>query len=343
MRLQGIDIARFIAFLGMVLVNFRIAAQVTPGTDLPSLLTNSLEGRAAALFVILAGVGFALGHASGRQPWHLTLRRALFLFIIGMLDMVIFDADILHFYALYFLVGMCFTGASDKALLIGASAISLVGYIALFLFDYETGWDFDTLKYADFWTLPGFLRHSFYNGWHPVFPWAAFLLIGMWVGRMDLGARRVQLRLIAWGTAVALLTTLITSALGSLDPELVEILSVHPIPPTPFYILAGSGTAIAALGLILLITPFLTRLRMNNLLAAPGKMSLTLYMAHIYIGMGLLEAMGKLDGSLSTGAVFAISLTFCAIAALFARLWFFKFRRGPLEALMRLTTEGKVR
>ncbi len=25
--------------------------------------------------------------------------------------------------------------------------------------------------------------HSLYNGWHPVLPWAAFLLFGMWLGR----------------------------------------------------------------------------------------------------------------------------------------------------------------
>ncbi|MBI1493476.1 DUF418 domain-containing protein [Halocynthiibacter styelae] len=343
MRLQGIDVARFIAFLGMVLVNFRIAAQVTTDADFPTLVTNSLEGRAAALFVILAGVGFTMGHASGRQPWHLTLRRAVFLFIIGMLDMVMFDADILHFYALYFLVGMLFTQASGRMLLLGAGAITLIGYIALFAFDFENGWNFETFKYADFWSISGFLRHSFYNGWHPVFPWAALFLIGMWVGRLDLAARGTQLRLLIWGGILATTTSLVSKTLGSLDPELIEIVSTAPIPPTPFYILAGSGTAIAMLGLILLITPILTRLHFTNLLAAPGKMSLTLYMAHIYLGMGILEGIGKLDGSLSAYDIFAISLGFCVIAALFARLWFIKFRRGPLEGLMRLTTEGKVR
>lgn len=33
MRLIGIDSARFLAFAGMVLVNFRTAAGVRPGTD----------------------------------------------------------------------------------------------------------------------------------------------------------------------------------------------------------------------------------------------------------------------------------------------------------------------
>ena len=343
MRLQGIDIARFIAFLGMVLVNFRIATQVNATSDLPSLIINGLEGRAAALFVILAGVGFAFGQSSGRQPWHLTLRRAAFLFIIGMLDMIVFDADILHFYALYFVIGILFTRASNKGLLLGAAAITLIGYIAVFIFNYEAGWDFATLKYNDFWSLQGFFRHSFYNGWHPVFPWAAFFLIGMWIGRLDLGAKNVQLRLILGGIFMAVIVTTLSWGLGALDPELAEITGTSPLPPTPFYILAGTGSALATLGLILRITPVLDRLYIGAILAAPGRMSLTLYMAHIYIGMGVLEGLGKLDGSLTTMTVFAISVGFCLIAALFARLWFYKFKRGPLEALMRLTTEGKVR
>ena len=64
MRLAGLDIARFIAFTGMVLVNFRIAAQVSDTTDWAYQITHLLEGRAAALFVVLAGVGITLANAS---------------------------------------------------------------------------------------------------------------------------------------------------------------------------------------------------------------------------------------------------------------------------------------
>jgi len=41
--------------------------------------------------------------------------------------------------------------------------------------------------------------------------------------------------------------------------------------------------------------------------------------------------------------VFTTSICNCLIAALFASLWFYKSQRGPFGALMRLTTEGKVR
>ncbi|WP_424941974.1 DUF418 domain-containing protein [Aliiroseovarius crassostreae] len=350
MRNQGVDIARFIAFTGMVLVNFRIAAEVTTGggwggadvgadwaLDWPATLTGYLEGRAAALFVVLAGVGVALGAA----PWHLTLRRALFLFVIGMADMLIFDADILHFYAFYFLVAMVFMGRSNRALLLGAAGFVGIGTLAQALLNYEAGWNWDTLSYADFWTLPGFLRHTFYNGWHPVFPWAGFLLFGMYLGRLKLDRVPVQLILLAGGGAVALASELLSRQLIEL-PEWGELLGTTPIPPGPLYMVAAGAWATAALGLILLITPLIRFLRIELLLIAPGRMTLTLYAAHILIGMGLLQGLGLLGGQMSSLEIFTYSIAFVACAALFALVWLRKFRRGPLEALMRILTEGKT-
>jgi uncharacterized protein len=150
----------------MVLVNFRIVTATAPGNDWASLLTNLLEGRAAALFVVLACVGITLGQPSRG----LLLRRAVFLFVIGLINLTIFEADILHFYALYFVVASLFLTASDRTLSIGAFCIILLGLISLVVFNYEQGWNWETLEYADFWTLSGFLRHSLYNGWHPVLP-----------------------------------------------------------------------------------------------------------------------------------------------------------------------------
>jgi len=334
---DGLDIARFLAFVGMVLVNFRIAAEVAPAADWPSTITNALEGRAAALFVMLAGVGFALGSAK----WHLTVRRALFLFVIGMVNMLIFEADILHFYALFFLVAMIFSGATPRVLLIGAGALILAGVIGLIALDYERGWNWNTLTYADFWTLRGFLRNTFYNGWHPVVPWAAFVLIGMWIGRLELTSRAVQWRLLIYGVAGAVGFAVI-SRLLSLDTELAEIAGLSPIPPGPVYMLAASASSIAVLGVVLLVAPLLQAVGVAKILAMPGRQTLTLYVAHILLGMGTLQAMGRLDGSYSTAQIFWISIGFCAAVALYSVVWSRIYRRGPLEALMRLLTEAKT-
>ena len=69
-RLDGLDVVRFLAFAGMVLVNFRIVMEVegtSNGVGFP-------EGRAAATFIVLAGVvlagigpGLAAQRAEARQ------------------------------------------------------------------------------------------------------------------------------------------------------------------------------------------------------------------------------------------------------------------------------------
>ncbi len=331
-RLHGLDAARFLAFCGMVLVNFRIAAEVAPGPDWANVLIDSLEGRAAALFVVLAGIGVSLGKPT---PW-LMAKRAAFLFAIGVVNMTIFDADILHFYALYFVVAIPFLTRSSRTLWIGAFGIVAASLLTHGILDYDSGWDWDALLYTDLWTLTGFLRNALFNGWHPVLPWAAFLLIGMALGRIELGKRCTQHRLILWGLAAALFA-LVPQFLTP-DPDLQALLGTESIPPGPFYIVAGTGTACVVIGLMLKLMPTLDRLLLSPLLTAPGKQTLTLYVAHILIGMGTLEELGLLGGTLTAPQITWIGLGFAAATSVFALLWFRLFHHGPLEAIMRKLT-----
>ena len=328
-RQDALDATRYLAFCGMVLVNFRIAAEIAPGSGWASTLIDALEGRAAALFVVLAGIGIGLSRISAG----LLLRRAAFLFVIGLINMTVFDADILHFYALYFVLGAAFLTASSRGVWMGALGIVILSLIVNLVFDYDQGWDWKTLTYSDLWTLPGFLRNAVFNGWHPVLPWAAFLLIGMAIGRSEIQTICVQHRLIMWGFGAAVLA--LFPRMMTSDPELVAYLGTESIPPGPFYILAGTGTACVVIGLMLKLWPVVERSWIAPLLTAPGRQSLTLYMAHILAGMGLLEALGLLDGSLTAPQIVLFALVFCALSSVFALLWFRKFERGPLEWVMR--------
>lgn len=332
-RLDALDAARFLAFCGMVLVNFRIAAQVAPGSDWASALIDALEGRAAALFVVLAGIGVGLSRISGG----VLLRRAAFLFGLGLLNMTIFDADILHFYAVYFVVGAMFLSAPPRMLWLGALTLIALSVVALFIFDYDHGWDWTALTYEGLWTLPGFLRNLFFNGWHPVFPWAAFLLIGIAIGRSQLHTLCIQHRLIMWGFGSAVLA--LFPQMLTADPDLAALLGTESIPPGPFYIMAGTGSACVVIGLLLKLWPRIEKTRIAPALTLPGRLSLTLYMAHILIGMGILDEAGLLDGGLTAPQIVAYTALFCALSSLFAVLWSRNFKRGPLEAVMRLATE----
>lgn len=64
-RLEGLDLARYFAFVGMVIVNFKITMGAEGEIGVLNLLTTALEGRAAATFVVLAGIGLGLAGLKG--------------------------------------------------------------------------------------------------------------------------------------------------------------------------------------------------------------------------------------------------------------------------------------
>lgn len=341
-RLDGLDLARYLAFVGMVIVNFKIAMGVEDGSGVLMTISTLLEGRAAATFVVLAGIGLGLAAQRGAhdQTTRVTLKRATFLLVIGLLNSVIFDADILHYYAFYFLFGVLFLSATNSWLVVAIIAINAAFVAMVFVLDYDAGWNWDDYTYSGFWTPVGFVRNLFFNGWHPVIPWLSFLLTGLFLSRLALGNRRTQIWLIITGITIFALAEVSAFHLTRFFrwvPELSELAGLsttEPIPPMPLYILAGTGIALAVIGICLLVSDVLDRIGILGVVIPAGRQTLTLYIAHILIGMGTLEVLGMLGGQSIASAFFA-SLAFCALATVYALLWSRKFKRGPIEELMR--------
>ena len=170
-RLEGLDLARYLAFLGMVIVNFKIAMGAERSEGFLGVMTSALEGRAAATFVVLAGIGLGLAGVKGeRQTITVTLRRAVFLLAIGLLNMTIFDADILHYYGVYFLFGLLFLNLSNNRLFIAIALINILSICLIFVFDYEAGWQWENYSYTDFWTIA-----VSYGGYNTCFADACFM------------------------------------------------------------------------------------------------------------------------------------------------------------------------
>ena len=205
--------------------------------------------------------------------------------------------------------------------------------------NYETGWNFETLNYQDFWTLNGFMSNLFFNGWHPVIPWITFFIFGIFLSRLRLDTRKVQLSLVVWGVLVYSVVSILSKALttANLDAELIAILGTAPVPATPFYVLVGAGFASALIGVCLLCVPYVKGTQFLAIFTRAGRQTLTLYIAHIYIGMGVLEYFNLMGGQSHTQALIASAL-FCLGASLYAYIWAQYFKRGPLEALMRKLT-----
>ena len=342
-RLIGLDIARYCAFVGMVLVNFDVVMSASDGPQSDGVffdeLIGQLQGRASAAFVVLAGIGLGLSSFKREsQTVNITIKRAIFLLILGLLNMSIFEGDILHYYAFYFLFGALLLSFSNRALVAIIGLLNMTFLIMMLFIDYESGWDFEQLSYSGFWTIDGFLRNLFFNGFHPVLPWLGFFLLGIVLSRTVLKDRQSQSKLITWGLAAVAVSEIMSFVLSGnvipADSEVQFLVTTDSMPPMPLYFLAASGSACLLIGLCLLASETFRKSGIYSLISPAGTQTLTLYIAHIVVGMGVIDALG-FTGSQSSSQAFVAAMIFCVLATIFAFAWAQWFRRGILESLMR--------
>lgn len=330
-RIHGFDIARAIAILGMVLVNYRGMMESRVDYAVLDWISDRLQGRASALFVVLAGIGIALG---AKRAWtdpanHLRferiglLKRALALFVLGLLNIQMWEWDILHFYGVYMLLTVAFLGAPVRVLLVSA-----VLFVAL-----GTGFQqtFDYFESYEMWSASGFVRHLLFSGLHPVFPWFGFLLIGLALGRLDWTSKAVRSR-VFWAGLTAMVLGEAVSYFGASNDE-INIWSSWPRAPGPIYVLAAGGTAVAIVVACVQLSQRAQPGRVMLAFVATGQLALTLYFFHavaivVPLKHGLLE-QGPLWHA------FAYSFAFYAVAVLGSMWWRTRFEYGPLELFLR--------
>ena len=71
-----------------------------------------------------------------------------------------------------------------------------------------------------------------------------------------------------------------------------------------------------------------------------GKLALTFYVAHVIIGMGLIEVFGVLKlGEYTLQFSIVYALAFSLLCILFAQVWLKYKSTGPLEFIMRKFTD----
>lgn len=351
-RIVGLDIARAFAIIGMVIVNFKITMSAeTNGPQWLRSFAALFDGRAAATFVVLAGIGASLGSRRQRESddtdvrrrarWTLA-KRALFLFVVGWVFFPIWPADILHYYGIYLAVGALVLFASNRRLLTLAAATIAASFVFIVTSDPFENWNLDDYSYRGITTVDGFVRNLFFDGFHPVFPWVAFYLFGMWLGRTDLRnavwrrtlAARAAIVVVVAEVAAWIVLGVKGTSLDDLDDASWRwLFSVEPIPPLPMYLFAGAGTAVLVIVGSIWVGDGLSA-RVAGPLVSTGQLALTIYVGHVLVGMGVLEAAGRLDDQ-TLGWAVGTSLVFSAAAIAVSWWWRGRFARGPLEALMR--------
>lgn len=355
-RIIGIDVARALAIIGMILVNFKVVFGDSGQTWIKEF-ANIFDGKAAATFVVLAGIGIALMTNSAIKNNDQVklkiaririLKRAVFLFFVGLSYISIWPADILHFYGIYMLITVVLLTYKQKTILISGICIVLVYPLLMTILNYETGWNFTTLEYQNFWTFKGFMRNLFVNGFHPIMPWTAFMLFGYWFGKQDLHNNKFVKKTFWMSTiifiAIQSVSNITIKVLSEGNQEatleLVEIFGTKPMPPLPIYMFNGIAIAFAIISACILIARKFENTFIIDALNKTGQLALTFYVAHVIVGMGIIEIINPSkmgDYSIEFSIIYAI--VFSLLCVLFAVIWKKHYKSGPLEWVMRKLTD----
>jgi len=336
-RVTGLDAARALAILGMLAVN------VGPLYDdgIAGLVIRLPHGRASLLFVLLAGIGYSLltrRAADGAAlPWGQVLWRTVLLSLIGLSTQLAGHGSkvILTTYAALFLVGLVVVRAPSRPLLTASIVATAAGPLVWLGAQLRTGEVFDRDP-ATILDAPGqIVASTLLTGPYPVITWLAPFLFGMWLGRLRLQERCIQVRLTVAGVALTLIAELGSRALEALlgrpdrEPGLDWFLSAAAHSQMPLWLIRGSASAVAVLGLTLLVLPYLGRFGWP--LVATGQLALTVYVVHLF---GIAEVVRPGPETAQAGLVVTAVMALVLIGGAVA--WRHFFARGPLEALVRV-------
>jgi uncharacterized membrane protein len=354
MRYASIDALRTLAIVLMVLVHFteNLAGWVIP-----------FAGSGAPMFVILSGVSFALwveaqarrGVPAG-EVTRRGVRRGAFLFLVGLafnalvwMPEDIFNWDVLTLIGVG-LVVLTLARHAPTPLLLGAAALAIAVTPALQVtvgaheYWMNPWYDYD-------WTLRDVVVGFLAAGYFPLFPWIAYPLIGLAIGRwVYLGgeARRQRAR----GLARLGVLTLVASVLlrwGA--PRVLTADGVAPLvgwrmfPATTQYTLQTIGQVLVLLGLLgrFVDGAGASKRGWRELVGLFSRSSFTLYVLHHLVHVWPLWIAAEAKGletthfwreSVSREASVGLALAFLVACVPLLR-WRERRRVPSLEQLMR--------
>lgn len=328
-RLQGVDLARGLAVLGMFAAHL-LALPPLDARD-PSTWIDLANGRSSILFAVLAGVSIAL-ISGGPEPLSGGARRLvrgriavraglLWLFGIGLILTGVPVYVILPAYAVLFLLALPLVQLRAGALW------AIAGVLAVAM-----PWVQPILNGIPLWHSPAGESLALVLGWHYPFPvWAAFLVAGMAAARSDLRQAGTQSALLLGGAAAALLATAADATFPAADDGyFAAVWTPEAHSGGLLEVIGSGGFALATIGACLL----LCRTPVSWLvlpLRAVGSMPLTAYVGQL-VGWAVV-ALIVLGDTTQLGPFRALEpfwpFTIITIAACTA--WALLLGRGPLE------------
>lgn len=356
-RLPSLDVTRAVAMFGVVVLNYHgylNPRQWTQPLDQSfweaffNPLTGILTTRFAATFVFVAGIGVSLFLASAqRDPQALAsrrlvlFRRGAFLFGLGSMLEWVWPGTIIFFYGAYFMLVAALATWRTRTLV--WSIVIITALSALL-----AGWRFDRgrLGESTSWLSPkldsprNLLIRVFVDYTHPVFPWFAFLLAGMILGRNIDRLDSLRRPLITFGVVALAGAHLARHALWPNllidrgDVVMRVLVSTDPYDRPVLYVVSALATAVIAFVMVSYFVDSRASSPVIVFLGSVGRFSLTIYVLHILFFNFIVDWLGVgREGGLSVAL--GLAMIFYAFAMIFAGWWSRLFGMGPVERVYR--------
>jgi len=339
-RIVGVDAARGLAVVGMIGAHLVLVDAFDWGR--PETWFDLVNGRSAILFGLMAGISLSLVGDRARLAGGVELLRvrisilvrALAILVIGTLleAMNTGFPIILGTYAVVFVAGAWLISVRSRTLLIAAGVAALVAPPLVLLarnFFYFSGSD---MVFVETDLIYVVLLSEF-----AAVLWVAFLMVGMVVGRLDLGSIRVQVRLGLVGAGLMLVgygfgelgNALVPQDLASDSGEqrLWSLLLQYPHSATTSEAIGSGGFALVVLSVCLAVGS--TRVGRVLLFpaAAVGAMALTAYAAH-FVAINLLGSYAEYSTDYTVFLQFLLGTIIVCVA------WRAIAGTGPLERIV---------
>mgnify|MGYP006267150623 FL=1 len=358
-RLRSLDVVRGISLFGVIALNYHAVlneqsafAPLSPSffDRLFNPISGVLTTRFAATFVFVAGIGVTLmaskvnfNDRPGMHRLRLTLlRRGTFLFVVGYGLEWLWPGTILFYYGAYFVMASFLVSRSTRSLTFLAIA-SVVAAAALNLWrvserfaDNYTAWldpeSPDSPRNVVIRLLVGYT--------HPVLPWIAFFIAGMIVARAAAGQSLIsgRLAILAIGAVAgsSVIRDLVRPALivDRSAAMRASAVSLQPFDRGALYVVSTLGVAILA---VWSVEHLVGRIRSSILLTAlerVGRMSLSLYLAHILIFRLVVDTLKLIHPTgLDTALVLSLAVYLGGLIVAWVIL---QYRtHGPMEWIYR--------
>ncbi len=332
-RLNFLDSLRGIAIVLMIQQHFALVLMsISLADSLPYTVMILLGIFSAPIFLLLVGMNLPIslerrketGQTEITAEEHI-ISRGIIIAGIGLLFLLFWQNDILHYIGLFVLATYPLLRFSPRTRVILGMVTTLLSQLQTYFSDYSEGLFFKWQLFQNSWDISQVIHRIFGSKFSATLPLFSLVIFGTVLGSL-------MIRFLQEGRIKTFQLNLLK--LGSVLFPVGTLGIFWNIPfdecPALYVVLTMGATLLLLSGLIWLLEIKKTAAKVLNPLLIYGKLSLSIYIGHIVVWIGVCSAIG-LVLQLSLYQVLLLLFSCYVSTWILGALWLKIKNKGPLE------------